>query len=100
MFGWIICPVSRIVGPMRKILLSRDMAKTLSYLVIHLAIGFTVAYAFTGSLAIASGIAMVEPLCNAVAYFIHEKAWNGKLTLKRVLEILAHRHPHPGSDAA
>lgn len=75
--------------------MSRDLAKTLSYLLIHLTIGFTVAYLFTGSLAIAGGIALVEPLCNAVAYFFHEKAWNAKLTPRRVLEILAHRHPLP-----
>jgi uncharacterized membrane protein len=55
--------------------LPTDLAKTLTYLAIHLAIGFTVAYLFTGSIGIASGIALVEPCVNAVAFFFHEKAW-------------------------
>ncbi len=76
--------------------MSRDLAKTLSYLVIHLGIGFTVAYLFTGSVAIAGGIALVEPLCNAVAYFFHEKAWNARMTPRKFLDILVHRHPVPG----
>jgi uncharacterized membrane protein len=55
--------------------MSADLAKTLSYLAIHLTIGFGVAYAFTGSVAVAGGIALIEPCLNAIAYFFHEKAW-------------------------
>lgn len=55
--------------------MSRDLTKTLTYLILHLIIGFSVAYALTGSVAIAGGIAVIEPLCNAVAFFFHEKAW-------------------------
>ncbi|MDQ8756083.1 DUF2061 domain-containing protein [Sphingosinicella sp. LHD-64] len=55
--------------------MSRDLAKTLSYLAIHLMVGFSVAYALTGSVAIASGIALIEPCLNAIAFFFHEKAW-------------------------
>lgn len=53
----------------------RDLAKTLSYLSVHLTIGFSVAYAFTGSLEIAGGLAIIEPMVNAVAFFFHEKVW-------------------------
>jgi uncharacterized membrane protein len=53
----------------------RDITKTLTYLCVHLLVGFSVAYAFTGSLRIAGAIALVEPCINAVAYFFHEKAW-------------------------
>ena len=56
-----------------------NLAKTITYLIIHLGIGFSVAYAFTGSVTIAGAIAVVEPLCNAVAYFFHEKVWNKAL---------------------
>jgi uncharacterized membrane protein len=62
--------------------MSRDLTKTLSYLSIHFALGFTVAYLFTGSLFIASGIALVEPVCNAAAYFFHEKLWNAWAPLR------------------
>lgn len=53
----------------------RDLLKTLTYLSIHLTVGFTVAYAFTGSLSLAGGIALIEPCINAVAFFFHERAW-------------------------
>jgi uncharacterized membrane protein len=56
----------------------RDLAKTLSYLLVHLTIGFSVAYAFTGSIEIAGGLAIIEPMVNAVAFFFHEKLWAGK----------------------
>jgi len=55
--------------------MSRDLLKTLTYLSIHLVVGFSVAYAFTGSLGVASGIALIEPCINAVAFFFHEKLW-------------------------
>ena len=56
-----------------------DLSKTITYLVIHLTIGFGVAYVFTGSVAIAGGIALVEPMVNAVAFFFHEKVWKRAL---------------------
>ena len=52
-----------------------DLLKTLTYLTIHLTIGFGVAYWFTGSFSVAGGIALIEPCINAVAFFFHEKAW-------------------------
>ncbi len=55
--------------------MSRDLIKTFTYLSVHLTVGFTVAYALTGSLALAGGIALIEPCINAVAFFFHEKAW-------------------------
>ncbi len=56
-----------------------DLSKTLTYLLIHLSIGFTIAYLFTGSFMIAGGIALVEPMVNAVAFFFHEKVWKRAL---------------------
>jgi len=53
----------------------RDLVKTFTYLAIHLTVGFSVAYALTGSVQIAGGIALIEPCINAVAFFFHEKAW-------------------------
>ncbi|MEJ5978532.1 DUF2061 domain-containing protein [Novosphingobium sp. PS1R-30] len=55
--------------------MTRDLTKTASFLSLHLMVGFGVAYAFTGSLALAGGIALVEPLVNAVVFFFHERAW-------------------------
>ncbi|KZX52627.1 hypothetical protein A3711_06820 [Erythrobacter sp. HI00D59] len=71
--------------------MERDLSKTISFLVLHLLVGFTVAYLFTGSWVIAGGIALVEPLVNAVVFFFHERAWErGKLPA--ALDVLLHRH--------
>lgn len=73
--------------------MSRDLAKTLTFLVLHLGVGFTVAYLFTGSLALAGGIALVEPLVNAAVFFFHERAWNRTGSGgARVLDAVLHRH--------
>jgi len=52
------------------------MAKTATFAVVHFSVAFTVAYLLTGSWAISSALALVEPAVNTVAYFFHEKAWN------------------------
>ncbi|HZG33747.1 DUF2061 domain-containing protein [Sphingopyxis sp. YF1] len=62
-----------------------DLVKTLTYLSLHLTIGFGVAYALTGSLALAGGIALIEPCVNAVAFFFHEKAWQRAGARRRLL---------------
>jgi uncharacterized membrane protein len=51
------------------------LAQTLTYLALHLGIGFSVAYLLAGSVEIAGGIALIEPCVNAVAFFFHERAW-------------------------
>ena len=70
-----------------------DLIKTLTYLSIHLTIGFSVAYWFTGSISMAGGIAIIEPCINAVAFFFHEKAWKqGKDGfVGRLVERFRHR---------
>ena len=62
---------------------SVDLIKTLTYLVLHLMVGFTIAYLLTGSVVIASGIALIEPLANAVVFYFHEKVWRGALKRPR-----------------
>jgi uncharacterized membrane protein len=53
----------------------RDITKTITFAILHFAVGFGVSYAFTGSIIIASGIALVEPLANTVVFYFHERAW-------------------------
>ena len=55
--------------------LRHDLAKTLSFAALHFGVAFLVAYALTGSVAIATGIGLVEPLANSVAFYFHERAW-------------------------
>lgn len=76
--------------------MTRDLSKTLSFLALHLMVGFTVAYLFTGSVALAGGIALVEPLANAVVFFFHERAWNRSDGAAGLLHALTHRHAATG----
>ena len=71
--------------------MKRDLSKTFSFLALPLIVGFTVAYLFTGSWMIAGGIALVEPLVNAVVFFFHERAWESR-DRPALLDVLVHRH--------
>jgi uncharacterized membrane protein len=51
------------------------MTKTLTFAAVHFCVVFLVAWLLTGSLVVGGAIALVEPLCNTVAYHMHEKAW-------------------------
>ena len=55
--------------------MQRDLTKTITFALLHFAVGFGVSYAFTGSIVIASGIALIEPLANTVVFYFHERAW-------------------------
>lgn len=51
------------------------MTKTISFAAVHFTVAFSVAYLLTGSVAVGGLVALVEPFCNTVAYYFHEKAW-------------------------
>lgn len=53
----------------------RDVLKTLSFASLHFAVGFGVTYALTGSVSVATGVALIEPAVNTVVFFFHERAW-------------------------
>jgi len=55
--------------------MTRDLVKTASFAALHFSVGFGVTYALTGSLAIATGVALIEPTLNTVVFFFHERAW-------------------------
>lgn len=52
------------------------MAKTLSFAAVHFTVAFSVTYALTGDVLVGGVIAMVEPLINTFAYYIHERLWS------------------------
>lgn len=62
--------------------MTRDALKTLSFAVLHFSVGFGVAYALTGSIAVASGVALIEPAVNTVVFFLHERAWQASDRLR------------------
>jgi uncharacterized membrane protein len=51
------------------------MTKTATFAAVHMTVAFSVAYVMTGSVAVGSAVALVEPAVNTVAYFFHEKLW-------------------------
>ncbi len=51
------------------------MLKTVTFTIMHFCIAFSVTYALTGSLAIGGLVAAIEPLCNSVGFYFHEKIW-------------------------
>lgn len=52
------------------------MIKTLTFALVHVMVAFTVVYALTGNLLAGGLVALIEPACNTVAYYFHEKVWD------------------------
>ncbi|MBB3065226.1 MULTISPECIES: DUF2061 domain-containing protein [Limibacillus] len=59
--------------------MARDILKTASFAVLHFTVGFAVTFALTGSLAVATGVALLEPLANTVVFYFHERAWRRRI---------------------
>lgn len=55
------------------------VARKGSQVITHLAIGFAIAYAVTGSIALGGLAVLVEPLLNVLLVPFHERAWHRKL---------------------
>jgi uncharacterized membrane protein len=51
------------------------MTKTITFTLMHFCIAFAVTYALTGSLVAGGLVAAIEPLCNSVGFYWHEKVW-------------------------
>lgn len=51
------------------------LIKTFTFAILHFATAFLVVYALTGSVAIGGAVALIEPLCNTLVFYLHEKAW-------------------------
>ena len=56
-------------------MLKSPITKTLSFAGIHFTVAFTIGYLLTGSVLVGGAMALIEPACNTVAYYFHEKAW-------------------------
>jgi uncharacterized membrane protein len=51
------------------------MFKTVTFTLMHFCIAFSVTYALTGSAAAGGLVAAIEPLCNSVGFYFHERVW-------------------------
>ena len=50
-------------------------ARTTSQILLHMAVAFTVMYAFTGSIAFGGIAAIIEPICNVILLPLHDRLW-------------------------
>lgn len=55
--------------------MKRDLFKTASFAALHFGVAFTVTFALTGSVAVATSVGLIEPVANTIAFFFHERAW-------------------------
>jgi uncharacterized membrane protein len=65
--------------------------KTFTFSLLHFGVAFSVAYVLTGSIAVATGVGLVEPLVNTVAFYFHERAWK-RAEAKRPARARASAH--------
>lgn len=57
-------------------MIGRIGKKTLSFAIVHMAVAFSVVFLLTGSAVVGGIVALLEPACNTVAYYFHEKVWS------------------------
>lgn len=55
--------------------MTTHIKKTGSFALVHFTVAFGVSWALTGDWRIASALALIEPLVNTFAFFLHELAW-------------------------
>lgn len=65
------------------------MCKTLTFAMLHFTVAFLVGSLLTGSWLIGGALALVEPACNTVVFYFHEKVWR-RIEARR-LDATAHR---------
>jgi uncharacterized membrane protein len=63
------------IGHMTLIRKNTTLAKTVTFALVHFTVAFALGYLLTGSVAIASALAFIEPLANTLAYYGHERLW-------------------------
>ena len=51
------------------------MTKTLTFAAMHISIAFVIVYLMTGDVMVGGAVALVEPICNSIGYFFHERLW-------------------------
>ena len=51
------------------------VVKTMTFACVHFTVAFSIAYLLTGSMAISGALALIEPMANTVAYYLHERVW-------------------------
>ena len=68
------------------------MTKTLTFAAMHITIAFAIVYLMTGDVMIGGAVALVEPICNSIGYFFHERLWEQRKRAASVISAVAHPH--------
>ncbi len=55
----------------------RSIVKSISYRIVIIILDFTTVYLFTGQAKIALGFMLISNVYTTVAYFFHERIWDG-----------------------
>jgi uncharacterized membrane protein len=63
------------IASMSRIRTGGAAVKTMTFAMVHFTVAFSIAYLLTGSISIASALALIEPMANTVAYYFHERLW-------------------------
>lgn len=74
-------------------------ARTVSQIVLHMAVAFVTLYVVTGSIAFGGLAAILEPVCNVIVMPLHDKLWERIRErvdgTKRTRNAHPHRRPFP-----
>ena len=54
--------------------------KTITFATVHFTVAFSVAYLITGSIGVSGLLALLEPMANTVAFYLHERVWQAVRT--------------------
>ena len=65
------------------------MKKTLTFAALHFTVAFSVGWLLTGSWLIGGALAVVEPACNTVVFYFHEKVWR-RIEMRRLDDATHH----------
>ena len=68
------------------------MTKTLTFAAMHISIAFVVVYLMTGDVLVGGAVALVEPICNSIGYFFHERLWERWKNTGTLLPVVSHSH--------
>ena len=52
--------------------------KTASFAAVHFTVAFAVGWLVTGSLWLGGTLALLEPLVNTAAFYLHERVWQAR----------------------
>lgn len=68
--------------------MTRRVAKTMTYCLMHITVATAVAYALSGSWVIALGIGLIEPLVQTFVFYFHETAWESRSFREQIAESI------------